>query len=263
MKSQDIFILLKLVSLERQITELQKKCDTSYLTIHSDSNTHEIIKYNRPDTLNIAKDMLPKPQEHWDEFIVDENDSADHGKAWEGWEGWKIDEDDQAPELLSDSISSPEIANLYSARGLSATLGVSKTEVHNSIKRSTSVGLAYLDRKTKHLRANKKILLNLIVHGIKYIFPAAVSTMTRGIPTSFSSPALEKHVETAGDLIYVWPDPRGKKMGQSVKPLFFTVPFAVRQDRILYEYLALIDAIRLGNAREVNLAKFRLEKGLI
>jgi len=260
MKSQDIFILLKLVSLERQITELQKKCDTSYLTIHSDSNTREIIKYNRPVTLNIAKDTLTKPQEHWDEFIVDENDSTDHREAWVGWE---IDDDDQAPELLSVSISSPEIANLYSARGLSATLGVSKTEVHNSIKRSTSVGLAYLDRKTKHLRANKKILLNLIVHGIKYIFPAAVSTMTRGIPTSFSSPALEKHVETAGDLIYVWPDPRGKKMGQSVKPLFATVPFAVRQDRILYEYLALIDAIRLGNAREVNLAKFRLEKGLI
>ncbi|MCP4343665.1 MAG: hypothetical protein GY799_33515 [Desulfobulbaceae bacterium] len=260
MKGQDIFILLKLVSLERQITGLQKNRDTSYLTIHSDSNTHEIIKYNRPDTLGIAKEMLTKPQEDWNELIVDGNDSIEHGEAWEGWQ---IDEVDQAPELLSDSTSPPEIANLYSARGLSATLGVSKTEVHNSIKRSTSVGLVYLDRKTKHPRANKKILLNLIVHGIKYIFPAVVSTMMRGIPTSFSSPALEKHVETAGDLIYVWPDPRGKKMGQSVKPLFPTVPFAVRQDRILYEYLALIDAIRLGNAREVNLAKLQLEKGLI
>jgi len=51
-------------------------------------------------------------------------------------------------------------------------------------------------------------------------------------------------------------------MGQSVLPLFSSVPFAVRRDKLLYEYLALIDAIRLGNAREVNLAKLQLEKGL-
>ena len=37
-------------------------------------------------------------------------------------------------------------------------------------------------------------------------------------------------------------------------PLFKTVPGAVKKDPRLYEYLALIDAIRLGNAREANLA---------
>ena len=59
---------------------------------------------------------------------------------------------------------------------------------------------------------------------------------------------------SGGDLIHVWPDAYGNRKGQSVTPLFKTVPGAVKKDHSLYEYLALIDAIRLGNAREANLA---------
>ena len=67
---------------------------------------------------------------------------------------------------------------------------------------------------------------------------------------------------TAGEFIHVWPDPVGKEMGQSVLPLYKTVPMAVKKDPRLYEYLALVDAIRLGKGRESAYAAEELEKRL-
>ena len=52
-------------------------------------------------------------------------------------------------------------------------------------------------------------------------------------------------------------------MGQSIKPLFKSVPEAVQKDERLYEYLALVDAIRLGNQREVGLAGDLLSERLL
>ncbi len=64
---------------------------------------------------------------------------------------------------------------------------------------------------------------------------------------------------SGGETIYIWPDAKGSNKGQSVQPLYKSVPMAVKTDPLLYEYLALVDAIRLGNAREASLAKSELE----
>jgi hypothetical protein len=61
-------------------------------------------------------------------------------------------------------------------------------------------------------------------------------------------------VMSGGDLIPVWPDAYGKSKGQEVLPLFRTVPGAVKKDELLYHFLALVDAIRIGGPRE---AKWR------
>jgi hypothetical protein len=42
--------------------------------------------------------------------------------------------------------------------------------------------------------------------------------------------------------------------GHSILPLYPSVVLAVEQDPQLYEQLALLDAIRVGRAREKNLA---------
>ena len=52
----------------------------------------------------------------------------------------------------------------FSARGLSAALGVSKTEVNASIRRSIDVGLAIKDRESGYPKANKRALLEFVVH---------------------------------------------------------------------------------------------------
>jgi hypothetical protein len=142
----------------------------------------------------------------------------------------------------------------YSVRGLEAALGISKTEVGASIKRSIASGLAIKDRKTGRPRPNRRQLREFIVHGLKFVFPAKPGSMQRGLPTVFAAPVLRGALHSAGSLISVWPYAHGQELGQSVEPLFKSVPEAAEKDERLYAYLALIDAVRLGNQREANLA---------
>jgi hypothetical protein len=151
----------------------------------------------------------------------------------------------------------------YSVRGLESALGISKTEVNASIKRSISSGLAVKDRESGQAKPNHRNLYNFIVHGLKFVFPAKPGAMTRGIPTAFAAAPLKNLLVSAGAYIYVWPYAKGKDIGQSVEPLFRSVPQAVQKDDRLHEYLALVDAVRLGNQRETGLAAERLSERLL
>lgn len=165
-------------------------------------------------------------------------------------------------ELSSDGDDNGLFVDCYSARGLAVVLGVSKTEVNASINRSISVGMAVIDRKSNNPKANRKALLEFIIYGLKYVFPAQPMEISRGVPTAFAAPVLQGELMSAGEYIYVWPDAEGKAKGQSIKPLFKSVPVAVQKDPLLYEYLALVDAIRLGNPREAKVAISGLKERL-
>lgn len=151
----------------------------------------------------------------------------------------------------------------YSVRSLEALLGISKTEINGSIKRSLSTGLAIKDRASGRPNPNRRNLHSFIIHGLKYVFPVKPGAMTRGTATAFAAPMLKSLLISAGEYIYVWPSAEGHEMGQSVQPLFKSVPEAVQKDDRLYEYLALVDAIRLGNQRETGLAGDRLSERLL
>lgn len=142
----------------------------------------------------------------------------------------------------------------YSVRGLEASLGISKTEIAASIKRSLASGMASKSRNTNRPNPNRRNLRNFILNGLKFVFPAKPGSMQRGLPTAFAAPVLKDSLHSAGNLIHVWPYARGREMGQSIEPLFKTVPEAAEKDERLYAYLALVDAIRFGNQREANLA---------
>jgi hypothetical protein len=138
----------------------------------------------------------------------------------------------------------------YSVRALEAALGISKTEIGASLKRSMASGLAIKDRKAGRPKPSRRHLREFIVHGLKFVFPAKPGAMQRGLPTAFAAPVLRESLHSAGSLICVWPYAHAKEMGQSVDPLFKSVPEACEKDKRLYAYLALIDAIRIGNQRE-------------
>lgn len=181
----------------------------------------------------------------------------------ENFYGWK--RDDTNVLLTHNEIKlkeNKEFEYRYTARGLAEELGISKSEVSNILARCTNVKLAKINRLTKKPEVNKKALIEFITHGLKYVFPAKPAEITRGIPTTFSAPVLRDKLLSAGQFQLVWPDSRGKEMGQSVEPIYKSVPFAVKEDPELYSYLALIDAIRMGNVRESNLACKLLEERL-
>jgi hypothetical protein len=151
----------------------------------------------------------------------------------------------------------------YSVRNLGALLGISKTEIAQSIKRSLASGIARKDADKNEVRPHRRNLFGFITNGLKFVFPAQVGSMQRGVPTAFAAPMLEGLLVSGGTYNYVWPFADGKEMGQSVDPLFKSVPEAAMKDEHLYENLALVDAIRLGNQREASLAADHLRSRIL
>lgn len=99
----------------------------------------------------------------------------------------------------------------------------------------------------------KAALCEFLVHGLRYAFPAERSGVTRGVPTSYAAPPLKAHFGH-GELPPVWPHPEGTARGEGLAPLYKSAPSAALRDARLYGWLALVDAVRAGRARERKLA---------
>ena len=134
----------------------------------------------------------------------------------------------------------------FTYSGLSRALDLSASEVH-AHKRTTK----------------RKALLEFLVHGLKYVFVADRTGLTRGIPTAHAAPPLLGILAPSPDLPPVWPDPLGSVRGEGFQPLYKSAPKAARKDPHLYQLLALVDAIRAGRARERDLAAKMLEERLM
>lgn len=171
---------------------------------------------------------------------------------------------DQSVQRHSDRPAGARaIGDDYSVRGLETSLGISKTEVSASIKRSIAAGLAYKDRRTNPPAVHRRQLCEFIIHGLKYVFPAHVGTITRGLPTSIFMASFAGKIASANDAILVWPSAEATHRGLALTPLFKTAPHAASLDNRLYEYLALVDAIRVGRTRDVGFARDQLSARLL
>lgn len=99
-------------------------------------------------------------------------------------------------------------------------------------------------------------------YGVPYFLPTVRGELTRGMPTAYAAPPLNAYIVQGSDPPPVWPDPEGSVRGQALVPLYRSVPFAARQDPALYEWLALVDALRGGSTRERQLAGKLLDERL-
>ena len=142
-------------------------------------------------------------------------------------------------------------------KDLASELNISASEVSESLNRSKIAGLI----DGSHKNVMRKSFLEFLQFGLKYVFPQKPGAMVRGIPTSHSAPVMAKHF--VFDEKYVWPDAHGEVRGQTIEPLYHTVPKAAKQDQALYDLLALCDALRVGRVREKDFAKKELEKRLL
>jgi len=130
-------------------------------------------------------------------------------------------------------------------------IGLSQSETSAAIKRCEKSGL-YSPVTRKPIRA---ALEEFLIHAVKYCFPAEIGTPDRGMPTAHSAEPLAGMLAGGLQDIFVWPYVKGKVRGVSVEPLYRSVPMAASADPELYKYLVLIDAIRIGRAREKSLAE--------
>jgi len=147
----------------------------------------------------------------------------------------------------------------WSFNKLALELGMSPAEVHAAAKRALAARLAV--RTDEKIRPNVRNLEEFLLHGIQYVFVPDRGGLNRGMPTAYAAAPLDQAFGSY-EFPPVWPDAEGEVRGESFSPLYKSVPKAARNDPELYMLLALVDALRGGQAREREIAKKELIKRL-
>lgn len=142
-------------------------------------------------------------------------------------------------------------------RAIADAVGLSQGEAHNAVKRLKESRLLRHDQRI----VNAAALFDFIVSGVPYAFPAAPGPDTRGVPTGFSAPPLANEIVSESPV--VWPSAEGKTRGAGVDPLYPKAPATAIHNLSLYELLALVDALRIGRARERHRARTKLQERLM
>jgi hypothetical protein len=145
---------------------------------------------------------------------------------------------------------------------LAEQLFMSAAEVSGAIRRGVEARLATKSAEFG-TRPLYSALEEFLIHGVRYAFSAHEKSISRGMPTAWAAPPLKGQVALSSDAsIPVWPDPHGTVRGSAIEPLYRSVPKAARMDPAFYELLALVDAIRIGRARERKIAADELRTRL-
>jgi hypothetical protein len=140
---------------------------------------------------------------------------------------------------------------------LAVELSISQSEAHAGVRRAVAARL--MSAASAGGRPIAAAFAEFLVHGVRYAYPPERGELTRGMPTAYAAPPLDKAIVQPDEPPPVWPYSEGKVRGYSFAPLFPSVPAAASRDRKLYELLALVDAIRDGRARERSLAAKELQ----
>lgn len=144
----------------------------------------------------------------------------------------------------------------FTFRELAEAVGLSVGESHNSVKRLEVARLF----QAHHHAANIPALLEFIVSGVPYVFPGELGPETRGVPTAHSGPALGEVLSSVDTV--VWPSVEGHARGLALTPLLRQAPRMVERNQRLYRWLTVVDALRIGRARDRSLAREVLSREL-
>lgn len=137
----------------------------------------------------------------------------------------------------------------FSYRSLAQDVGLSLGEAHNSVKR-LEIARLFLSNAGG---VNVPALLELLVHGVPYVFPGQLGAETQGVPTAYSGPVLQERLSGVDSI--VWPSAEGQMRGLALVPLCAAAPAMLQNNEALYRWLTLVDALRVGRARDRRIAE--------
>jgi DNA-binding Lrp family transcriptional regulator len=147
---------------------------------------------------------------------------------------------------------------------LAESLGMSPSEVHASVGRARAAGL--LSPTTSKPRIVRSQLLSLVGTSVHDVFFARRGAVVAGMPTATSAPCLQGMFPGPPRVVaQVWPCATLKKpvSGESLAPLYPSVPEACRRDGRLYRLMALVDVVRVGEPAEQRVAVDLLRKAIL
>lgn len=143
---------------------------------------------------------------------------------------------------------------------LAEAMRMSRFEAHAAVQRLTAARLVVVvDGQPGPVMA---ALRGFVIYGAPYAYPAVRGEITIGFPTAYGVSPLKEMMVASNEAPPVWPHPEGIARGPGLLPLYESLPLAAQQDAVLYELLALFDALRTGQARERELARKYLEERL-
>jgi hypothetical protein len=137
---------------------------------------------------------------------------------------------------------------------LSHDLGIALSQAHASVRRLSKARLV----SPKKREVNRRGLVEFLQHGVKYAFPAELGRVAIGVPTAYAGPPLANKL--VFDEPIVWPSLDGESEGPAIDPLYQQAVSLPRRCPELYEALTVVDALRIGRAREQELAVQELER---
>lgn len=152
-------------------------------------------------------------------------------------------------------------ARRWTYAALGDALAMSASEVHASVKRAVAAGLAVAPARGEWSPVRPS-LLEFVVHGVRYVWPATPGPVKRGVPTAFGAEPLASQLTATPGEAPVWAHTAGSARGPTLSPLYRTAPQAALADPALHRLLALLGALRTGRARERSLAAALMETEL-
>lgn len=145
----------------------------------------------------------------------------------------------------------------WTLRELADGLDMSLSAVHRSIERLQTAGLLDGQRRLNGAQA-----FEFLEHSVRYLLPPQFAGESRGIPTAGAASPLRERLAPSDSPVPVWPHPLGDTRGLALLPIHPSVPEAALRDERLAESLALVDAMRIGDARLRGLAAEVLKERL-
>jgi hypothetical protein len=133
----------------------------------------------------------------------------------------------------------------WTVRALEVETTIPRSVVQRALERLADAGLVGRDSRRVNLSQAEEFL----VHGLRYVFPGSLEGETRGIETAWAAKPLSDRIAASDRLPPVWPHAQGQVRGLALKPLHPAAINAAIQDARLREQLALVDALRVGDAR--------------
>ncbi len=144
--------------------------------------------------------------------------------------------------------------------GLAEELALAPSQVHASLQRLELAGLL----KPNQRATNPRALLEFLLGGLRYAFPAQRGPLRDGTPTAYSAAPLNAVVDALDALVWPGTPAVGDAVrGFSVTPLHPRAATLQRTSPRTYRLLTIVDALRLGDPRLRPHARAALEQELI
>lgn len=142
----------------------------------------------------------------------------------------------------------------WTFRSVGRDMGMDIAALHRSVGRLK--GAKLLDSNRQPNRANVE---EFLLHGVSYVIPGNLGAEGRGIPTAWGVEPLRDALAGNGPSP-VWPSPAGTSRGPVLEPVSEAAVALASSHPEMSQWLGLVDAIRVGRARERELAASELRR---